>query len=201
MWNLGWVPAPGKHSPSGKMIWPGVCPPTAVHLEKRRIEGNDETKIVLRGIIAPITENTVTLPGEKIDRAEEFLMLPAFDPCVTRIPPRRLQELRGRVEHWSNCNTSLGPEMRFIDRLLAFRSGVTSPKGSSREIKQEYIDFRTCLETIRAHMATDTYWSQSYTTGFTGALSLDEQLSRPGAKDRSVWVGSDATSIQCAGVD
>ena len=175
--------------------------PTAVHLEKRRIEGNAETKIILWGIVVSTTENTSTLPSEKIDRAKEFSMLPVFDPCITRIPLKRLQELRGRVEPWSNCNVSLGPEMRFIDRLLVSRSGITCPKGSLREIKQAYVDFWTCLETIRAHMVTDTYWSQSYTTDFTGALSLDEQLYRPGAKDRLVWVGPDATLIQCAAVD
>ena len=128
-------------------------------------------------------------------------MLPVFDPCITRIPPKRLQELRGRVEHWSNCNMSLGPEVRFIDRLLVPRSGITWPNGSSSEIKQPYIDFWTCLGTIRAHMATDTFRSQSYTTDFTGALTLDEQFPMPGARGRLVWAGSDAKLHQCATVD
>ena len=91
--------------------------------------------------------------------------------------------------------------MRFVDRLLVSRSGITFPKGSTREIKQAYIDFWTCLETIRVHMATDNYWSQSYTTDFAGALTLGEQLSRPGARGRLVWDGSDATLHQCAAVD
>ena len=149
--------------------------PAAAHLEKRRIEGNSDTNLILWGIIVSTSGNTFALPREKIDRAKEFVMLPVFGPCITRIPLKRLQELRGRVEHWSNCNMSLGHEVRFIDRLLVSRSGITCHKGSSREIKQAYIDFWTCLETIRAHMATDTYWSQSYKTDFTGALPLDEQ--------------------------
>ena len=128
-------------------------------------------------------------------------MAPVLGPCITRIPLKRLQELRGSVEHWSNCNMSLGHEMRFIDRSLAPRSGITRPKASSREIKQAYIDFWTFLEIIRAHMATDTYWSQSYRTDFTVALTLDEQLSRPGARGRLVWAGSDATMHQCDAVD
>ena len=80
------------------------------------------------GIIVSTTENTFALPREKIRRAKEFLMSPAFGPCITRIPLNRLQELRGRVEHWHNCNMSLGPEVRFIDRLLAAWSGITCPK-------------------------------------------------------------------------
>ena len=118
------------------------------------------------------------------------------DPWIARIPLKKLQELRGRAEHWSSCSMSLGTEMRFIDRLLVSRSGVASPKGAVREIKQAYIDLRTCLETIRAHMATDDYWGQSYTADFAGALTLDEQLSSPGARGRLVWVGSDAALTQ-----
>ena len=101
--------------------------PTAVHLEKKENWGNAEAEIILWGIVVSATENTFTLPTEKIDRAEEFLMLPVFGPCIARIPLKRLQELRGRGEHWSNCNMSLGPEMRFIDRLLVSRSGITFP--------------------------------------------------------------------------
>ena len=124
-----------------------------------------------------------------------------YDPCVTRIPLKQLHELRGRVEHWSNCNSALGAEMRFIDKMLVSRSGMSTPKGHKREIKQAFIDFWTSVETIRAHMATDDYWSQSYNADFIGALSLDEQLSSPDAWDRLVWVGSDATMTQCAAVD
>lgn len=82
---------------------------------------------------------------------------------------------------------SLGTEMRVVDRLLVSLSGVVFPKGSVREIKQAYIDFRTCLGTIRVHMATGDYRSQSYTADFTGARTLDEQLPIPG--DVADWFG------------
>ena len=79
--------------------------------------------------------------------------------------------------------------MRFIDRLLVSRSGVASPKGPTREIKQAYVDFWSFLETIRAHMASGDYWSQPYTADFAGALTLDGQLYCPGAKERLVLGG------------
>ena len=123
----------------------------------------------------------------QIDRAEEFLMSPVFDPCFARVPLKRLQELRGMVERCANCNMSLCPEMMFVDRLLVTRQGITFPKGSTRETKQACIDFWTCLATIRVHMATDNYRIRSYATDFTGALTLDEQLPMPGA--RAVWSG------------
>ena len=69
--------------------------PDAVHLHKRRVEGNAETTIALWGIIVSTADNTSTLPRGKIGRAKEFLMSPAFDPCVTRIPLKRLHELQG----------------------------------------------------------------------------------------------------------
>ena len=53
-------------------------------------------------------------------------------------------------------------------------------------------------------MATDEYWSQSYTTDFIGALSIDEQLSFPpfqGPEIGSFWIGPDATLTQCFAVD
>ena len=77
---------------------------------------------------------------------------------------------------WPNRNFALEAEMRFIDKLLVSRSGAICLNGSVREMKQSYIDFWPCIETIRVHMASDNYWSQSYTTDFTEALALDGQL-------------------------
>ena len=91
--------------------------------------------------------------------------------------------------------------MRFIDKLSVSFEGVIAPKGPIREVKQTYIDFRPCVETIRANMSTDGYWSQSYTTDLTGALSLEERLSYPDAYENLVWVGSDATLEQRSTVD
>ena len=115
--------------------------PAAVNTIKREIEGLYDTCVNFWGIDVSTTENTFSLPNDKINKAESFLSTPEFGPRVTRIPSKALQELRGRVEFWSCCNSSLGVEMRFIDRLLVSQSGIINPKGSLREIKQAYIDF------------------------------------------------------------
>ena len=86
--------------------------------------------------------------------------------------------------------------MRFTDKMLVSRSGVSTPKRYRREIEHTYVDFWTSLETIRAHMETDGYWSQSYTTDFIGALTIDEQLSSPPAQEMLAWLGSDSTLTQ-----
>ena len=54
-------------------------------------------------------------------------------------------------------------------------------------MKQTYTDFRTCLETIRAHMATDGYGSQSHTTDFGGALTMG--ASNPSPRQGGGWFG------------
>ena len=155
----------------------------------------------LWGVDVSTVDNTFSLPTDKIQKAKMFLSTPDFDPGVTRIPLKALQELRGRVEFWSCCNSSLGVEMRFIDRLLVSQQGISHPKGSLREIKQSYIDFWSSVETIRIHMSTADFWSNTYTTDLAGALTLGERLSFPHAADRLIWVGSDATLVQCAAID
>ena len=59
------------------------------------------------------------------------------------------------AERWPNRNASMGPEMRYIDRLLFSGAGVSKPNGSFRGIKQPYIDFRTFIEASRINMSTD----------------------------------------------
>ena len=56
-------------------------------------------------------------PGES-GEGKLFLMSYEFGPCIARIPMMKLQELRGRVEHWANCNSAIGAEMGFIDKML-----------------------------------------------------------------------------------
>ena len=56
------------------------------------------------------------------------------------------------------------------------RSGISAPMGTRSEMKQTYIDFWTSVETIRAHVTTDGYLGQSYTTDFIGALTLGEVI-------------------------
>ena len=175
--------------------------PPVAHLKKKQLEGNAETCLGLWAINVSTVLQTFTLPQEKIARDKVFLMPYEFGPCIARIPLGKLQELRGRAERWSNCNSAHGAEMRFIDKMLVSRSGASYPKESKRGIKIFFIDFRTIVETIRAHMATGEYWGQSYTTDFIGALSLDEQLSFPDDRGRLIWIGYDATLTQCSAVD
>ena len=99
----------------------------AARAKKRTLEGNSGTTIVLRGITISTGNNTFSSPDAKIGRSGELLTPPVSDPCIARIPLRKLQELRGMLAHWSNCNVAIGAEMGFIDKLAVSRSGVVRP--------------------------------------------------------------------------
>ena len=173
----------------------------ALHRKKRDAEGNSSTTLPLWGIVVSTEDETFTLPPEKIDRAREFLATCDYVPGATRIPLGKLQELRGKLEHWSICNQSLATETPYIDRLLRAKAGVLAPRGSLREVKQTYLDFWDCLECIRVQMSTGQYCCQSYVGAFSRVLSLGEILSSPEAQGRMVWLGSDATLSPCAAID
>ena len=173
----------------------------ALHARKREIEGNTATKIPLWGIIVRTDAETFSLPPCKIYRAREFLATIDYDPGVTRIPLKKLQELRGKLGRWSGCNASLACETLHIDRLIRFKDGLPSPKESLRQVKQAYVDFRDSLEYIRVQMETGDYKAQSYTGASSRVLSLGDLLSLPQPHDKLVWVGSDATLTQCAAAD
>ena len=120
---------------------------------------------------------------------------------MTRIPIEKIQELRGKLEHWRVRNRALATEARHIDRLLVTRNGVIDPRGSVRELKQAYVDFWDSLETLRIHLLTGTSISQSYCSSYSRVITIEELLSFPEVQARVVRLGSDATPARCAPVD
>ena len=173
----------------------------SVHTIKHKVAGCAVTRSVLWGVEVCTASESFTLPPAKALRAQEFIAATDFDPAMTRIPLRRIQELRGKLGHWPACNRALSTELRHVDRLLVVREGLISPKGSLRELKQAYVDFWDSDETIRAHLLTGDSLSQAYTSAYSNVLSLEELLSFHESHDRLVWLGSDATPTQCSAVD
>ena len=167
----------------------------AVHAVKRAVDGCAATRSILWCVEICAESGSFTLPPAKALRAQQFIAAAEFDPAMTRIPLKRIQEIRGKLEHRSICNRALSTELRHIDRLLVVREGVVSPKGSLRKLKQAYVDFWDSLGTIRVHLLTGDSLSQSYTTAYSNVLSLEELLSFPESRERLVWLGADATPI------
>ena len=173
----------------------------ALHRVKKLVEGACATRITLWGIDVDTKTGTFTLPECKVERAREFLASPTFDPGNTRIELKRLQELRGKLEHWALCNTAVRPEMAVVDRLLAKYENVACPKGEPREMKQAYLEFWESIECLRINLSTPEVPGVAYTAPFHSVLALDELLSFDSVLSSVVWLGSDATPTTCASVD
>ena len=143
----------------------------------------------------------ISLPEEKLRRAQEFLAHPCFDPGVTRMDLKVLQELRRKAEHWSLCNSSLSPELHVIDKLLCSNRGISRPHGTDGLMKQCYFEFWDTMEVFRINMSDPEWWYASYRSPFCSVLTLPERMSFNIERDKAVWVGSDATLHTCATVD
>ena len=166
---------------------------TASHLGKKSAEGAFATKIALWGLDLCADSYIVSLPPDKIRRAQEFLAQSCFDPGVARIPWTTLQELRGKAERWGICNKALAPELHVIDKLLRSKQGNASAKGDMIAIKQAYFDFWDTVGIFRTHMCDSNWRGAAYKSTFYNTLSLAGRLSFCEEREHAAWVGFDAT--------
>ena len=105
------------------------------------------------------------------------------------------------MEFWGSCLLHLRTEMAPVEKLLANHNGVANPKGTSTEIKNAFREFWESVELMRTLFGSSFSEYTSFTSSFTGALSLEEQLSFHHCREGLVWIGSDATLEVCATVD
>ena len=124
-----------------------------------------------------------------------------YDAGITRISLSRIQKLSGKQELWSVCNGSLDFETPQLEILLRLTGGLPVPKGSERQIKQAYVDFRDSVEYTRSQMSKGEYRAQPYTGPFPRVRSMGEFLSTPHKQGRCSWLGPDAAPTQCSEVD
>ena len=157
--------------------------------------------MILRGLHVCTQTETISLPEDKLKRAQEFLAQPCFDPGVTRIELKTIQELRGKTEYWSLCNSPLGPEMHSIGKVLCSYRGLPRPRGAVNLLKQTYFEFGETMEVLRINTSDTKWWGESYSASFNGALTLPDRMSFNTERGRAVWLGSDATLDNCAAVD
>ena len=164
-------------------------------------EGNCSTPIILRGLKICTESETISLRGDKLARSREFLANPCFDPGATRIELKVLQELRGKAEHWGLRNITLAPEMHAIDRLLCSYRGLSRPHGKEDELKQVYFDFLDHMGIFRINMSDPEWWCSAYRSSFSGVLSRPDRPPFNPKRDRSIWIGPDATLDNGSAVD
>ena len=173
----------------------------SLHEKKKAAEGECATSITLWGLNVCAESETISLPSDKLHRAQEFLTNQHFDPGVARIPLNLIQELRGKAEHWSLCNSSLGPELHGVDRMLRSYRGMSRPRGDLAELKQSYFDFWDTLEIFRINTSDPNWRSVTYRSSFVNVLSLPERMSFNEQRYNTIWVVSDATINRYAAVN
>ena len=69
----------------------------------------------------------------KIGRSREFIATGDYDPGDTRIPLKRLQELRGELGHCYERKNPLATETPYVGRLLRAKNGALTPNASLRD--------------------------------------------------------------------
>ena len=103
----------------------------AVHRRQKELEGKCNRRIILWGIEVGTRSGTFSLPSSNVERAREFLASPEFGPGHTRVQLKRLQELRGKMEHWAPRNSPIRHEMDGVGRLLAHYGQEAFPPGET----------------------------------------------------------------------
>ena len=160
---------------------------------EKEVEGACAASLILWGLQLCTEADTISLPADKLLRAQEFLTDKHFGPGVTRIPLGLIQVLRGAAEHWSQRNTSLGPELHVIDKMLRSHCGLSKPRWELTKLKQVYFDFWGTMEIFRVNMSNPKWRSTAYSSSFASVLTLSERLSFTEIRNRAIWTGTDET--------
>ena len=174
--------------------------PRSLNVKKLAEEGEFGTKSLVWGFIYDTEHNTCQLPEQKLLKGAYLVTEPCFDAGQRRIPLLEVQRLRGNATFWQVVQPALKPELGAVDTLLAqTRPGdpYVCPKGSPQEVEEAYQEFWDAVEVIRVLTTRPETWEATFTVGLDGMLTPGERLSLPGASERLVWLGGDAT-LQCA---
>ena len=99
-----------------------------------------------------------SLPDAEIDRAIEFLASPDFGPGITRIPMRKLQDLREKVEHWAMYSMAIRLELIVVDVMLVTYQSEVAPKGPESEAKRCYLEFCETIEAVGVNSLAPDAW-------------------------------------------
>ena len=94
--------------------------------------------------------------------------------------------------------------MHVIGELLSSYQGLSRPRGGEPTLKQVYFDFWEPMQIFRINMSgpnSPNWRSTKYRTSFNSVLTLSERLSFNEQRERSVWIGSDATWTNCAALE
>ena len=169
--------------------------------DKKRIEGKYTTQALMWGINVDTKREIVSLPEDKILKAQLLLANPLFDSGVTRLPLNLIQKLRGKMEFWSCCCHHIKTECPAVDKMLSSKNGYSFPRGNSSLAKKAFAEFWESVEFLRILLGSSEDVTASFNSSFPNVLTLPEQLSFQETRQKIVWIGPDATMDRCGAID
>jgi hypothetical protein len=136
-----------------------------------------------------------SLPDAKLAKAAYLLNEPIYDWGRLPLPVLAVQRMRGNQQVWVSVRPEMVAELASANRVLgmAGEDGHITEKHGAADLNEALNDFWDSVEVMRIMISSPHRWVSDFTVGFQGVLSIPEQLALPGATEKVVWVGSDAT--------
>ncbi|CAE7767408.1 unnamed protein product [Symbiodinium sp. CCMP2592] len=158
---------------------------------------------VIWGLSYDTRDNTVSLPGPKLEKAGHLLLLPDFDRGNTHLALRLVQELRGNLEFWAAVLPTVNPYLHSINALLKppDEQGRANPQGDPSEVAAQWDSFWDTLDLLRLLAQDRASWSTRFSNPLFAALDTNEILALPGVSSKVIWVTADATPTHVGAVD
>ena len=132
------------------------------------MEGAWEAGRILHGFHVNVETDEMRLPGANIDGASLTIHKPDFDHGNTVVLLKRMQELRGLVTHYNNCNHKWKISARPIDEILAY-ADVCSMWTRCDE-SSYWASFWNMIASIRRISQIDQTWKKLFTCTLVGLM-------------------------------
>lgn len=176
----------------------------ALNVKKLAEERTFDTKALLWGLGHDTEAGTCQLPELKLLKGVHLLTELCFNQGNRAILLIEVQRLRGNATYWITCQPSLRPELGAIDVLLAQQQPgdpYVCPKGSLGQVTAAYQEFWNSVDVIPVLVTRPETWEATFTAGLEGFLNPRDRLALPGAAERVLWIGGDATLEVAAATD
>ena len=109
-------------------------------------------------------------------------------------------QLRGNAEYWVVVCPTLATELKVMNHMLSTPAGATEHNLSTQSEKI-WREWEEMIELVRILIARPELWDTQFCCGISAILSPAERLALPGARERVVWTGGDATPDRIGVVD
>ena len=182
----------------------------AINAAKMAAEGDFTFEKLIWGLLYQLQDeqgrpvDRVTLPEIKIQKMSYLLQEPELAPGCRRVRLRTIQQIRGLGTHFAVTNPSLGTELGSVDVMMARPEGAgqwAMPRGTAAEQEVAWQEFWDTCDVIRVMTARPESWGRTFVNSFTGMLEPRERLGVPGAAERVIWIGGDATPTVAGQID